>query len=393
MSSTKLLSTFNATKPLFLCLAGLAMALTATPGLGQGHIHELYYNDSNWVDSDLTSVTGANPASAFAGMAGFVTTPNNQLHVYYQDEFGNIHQFYFDSSSWIDQDLTNLTGGATSRSGGSGMSGFSIGNAQYVYFVSWDQHVHEYSFVGNWVDNDLTAETGGALADAAWQGNQIVAFVTTPNNERHIYFVAGNGTVHQLYFNGSNWFDQNLTSLSRGAKARANSFRSWMGGCGVGNHQYVFFVAKNGHVHMYSFVNKWTDTDWTKRTGITGMDSVVGFAIPGTSRCEMYFNNGLLGNLEQLSYDDAHPANWTVSDLTSFTGASGSASGAVAFATTPNDQFHFYSVAGNGVDQFYFNGTNWIFQNLPGGNYWEPYGMAGFSVGNLQHVYYLASSN
>jgi hypothetical protein len=119
-----------------IALASL-LALPAIPALGQvGHIHELFYNNADWSDTDLTSLTGANSASSFAGMAAFVTSPNGQFHVYYQDEFSDIHEFYYNGSAWSDSDLTTVTGGAGALSGGSAMSGFSVGNFQYVYFVA-----------------------------------------------------------------------------------------------------------------------------------------------------------------------------------------------------------------------------------------------------------------
>jgi hypothetical protein len=40
-----------------ICLLGLAFALFAAPAFSQvGHIHELYYNESNWADKDLTAL-------------------------------------------------------------------------------------------------------------------------------------------------------------------------------------------------------------------------------------------------------------------------------------------------------------------------------------------------
>jgi len=139
--------------------------------------------------------------------------------------------------------------------------------------------------VNNWVDTDLTSKTSGALADSTLR---MVAFATSPNNQRHVYYVASDATIHQLYFNGSVWTDENLTRVTNGAKAP--NFAVAMAGCAIGNHQYVFFVSNTNHLHMYSYVNSWTDTDWTTRSGVTGKTSVTGFATPGTTWLRMYFN-------------------------------------------------------------------------------------------------------
>jgi len=137
---------YAAAKMLAVCLLGGMLALSASPALGQaGHIHELYYNNADWTDTDLTSLTGVYYASPFAGMTAYVTTPNGQFHVYYQDASGYIHQFYFNGTSWSDENLTVAARGVLALTSGSGMAGFSIGNYQYVYFVGGDKHIHEFA--------------------------------------------------------------------------------------------------------------------------------------------------------------------------------------------------------------------------------------------------------
>src|SRR5450755_2635656 len=61
-----------------LCSFGLLVSFAALPTFGQ-QIHELYYNGSQWTDQGLKS----GEANWFSGIAGFATTPNDQLHVYY----------------------------------------------------------------------------------------------------------------------------------------------------------------------------------------------------------------------------------------------------------------------------------------------------------------------
>jgi hypothetical protein len=103
----------------------------------------------------------------------------------------------------------------------------------------------------NWLDTDLTVKAHGVVASSI---NRLVAFATSPNNQRHVYFVATDATIHQLYFNGTLWSDENLTNATDGGKA--TPYATAMDGCAVGNHQYVFFVSNTGHLHMYSYVNR-----------------------------------------------------------------------------------------------------------------------------------------
>jgi hypothetical protein len=368
------------------------LALSSLPAECQvGHVHELYYNNANGIDTDLTQLTGATSVAGFAGMTALTTSPNGQFHVYYQDELDNIHQLYNNGSSWSDENLTAVARGVSARSGGSGMSGFSIGNFQYVYFVGSDLHVHEYSYVNNWVDTDLTARTNGASAGPAYQGKQIAA-VLTPNNQRHVYFVANTGPVHQLYFNGTNWTDENL-SASLGVYAEVNAPSVWISAVALGNFQYVYFASPDLHLHQFSYVNNWTNTDLTALTGHFTQGSVNAFANPTLSIIGIHYTDEN-AYLHELYYN----GNWTDQNLTDDTGfAFAPINGAVAFNTSPNNQIHLYTVAASGVGQFYWNGSAWLYENIRGGTSWQPKGiangLAGFAVGNLQHVYYVASSN
>jgi hypothetical protein len=369
------------------CLVALTLMLCTSPVFSQ-HIYQLSYTGPSWSwkNTDLSALTGSSGTGFYSGMTAFVTTPNNNFHLYYQDALNNIHQLYFNGLVWSDGNLTTATKGATALLTGSGISGFSIGNFQYIYFVGSDQHIHEYSYVDNWLDTDLTVKAHGVVASSI---NRLVTFATSPNNQRHVYFVATDATIHQLDFNGTLWSDENLTNVTGGGKAAP--YATAMGGCAVGNHQYVFFVSNTGHLHMYSYVNSWTDTDWTNRSGLTAFGSVTGFGIPETTKLRMYFDDASGYHLHQLSYDDANPNNWVTTDLTTQTGSGYVLPGfnSVGFATTPNDQLHFYTIAGATVAQYYFNGFSWSLGYLPAPTTNNSNGMAGFAMGNSQYVYYV----
>lgn len=382
------------TKRLFACALVLVLALLVGPAFGQ-HVHELYYNNSDWTDTDLTALTGG-PTVFQGGIAAFYTTPNDQLHVYYLSEPLSIHQLYNNGVSWSDEDLTAATGGQTPV-GFSSIAGFSIGGAQYIYFCGSDSVVHEYSYGNNgnfnWVDTALPTGGAGGKCYELYQG--LVAFATTPNNERHVYYEAGNGNssaIHQLYFNGSTWSNQNLTSITHGARAAEGS---WMSGFAIGNFQYVFFSASGkGHVHEYSYINSWTDQDLTVAGGgvATHLPSNAGtaaFVVPGTTQMEVYYEAEGNSDVHQMTFQNN---KWADTDLSSLTGVVDPNPGdqIIGFATTPNNQLHVYLRSNNptqSVDQLYYNGTAWSGEALPS----DPplnFGMAGFALGNSQRVYY-----
>src|SRR5215469_7552488 len=109
-------------KPLACCLVGLTLVLWAPQAFSQS-IHQLSYAGPNWTwtDTDLTSLTGSAEPGFYSGMTGFITTPNDQFHIYYQDGSNNIHQLYFSGNSWSDENLTTTTKGATALVSGSGI--------------------------------------------------------------------------------------------------------------------------------------------------------------------------------------------------------------------------------------------------------------------------------
>ena len=183
----------------FILGVGLGLALLVMPVFGQ-HVHQLYYNNIQWVDQDLTALTNGATPNSTTGIAAFYTTPNLQLHVYYGDINNHIHQLYYNGTRWSDEDLTGETGGMTAIPG-TEVSGFAIGNLQHVFFLGSDLHVHQlYYNNAIWADQDITAMGGGVVTDF----QNVLAFRTTPNNQFHVYYLANNNNaVHQLYFNGT----------------------------------------------------------------------------------------------------------------------------------------------------------------------------------------------
>jgi hypothetical protein len=91
------------------------------------------------------------------------------------------------------------------------------------------------------------------------------------------------------------------------------------------------------------------------------------------------------------------PKQWIDRDWTTTIGAPCDAyrGGIVAFPTTPNNQFHIFYAPSTEVYQIYYAGTAWSVEDLTSGTGHANHnsGMAGFAIGNLQHVYYVANSN
>lgn len=360
------------------------------------HVHHLYYNNVQWIDQDLTTLTGGGKPASFGAVTALYTMPNHQFHVYYTD--GNsqhVHQLYYNNTSWSDQDLTLITGGPAASL--YAISGFAIGNLQHVFYVGLDNHVHELNYNNsNWSDQDITATAGSTLANLA----PILAFATTPNGQFHVYYQdLNNLDLHQLYFNGTSWSDSDLTAITG-----ALCYTSWLSGFAVGNLQNVFcpgfgIFSNNLHMlHIYYNNSTWVYEDLTYKAGgfetpINLGSGVAAFRVPNSSQLEVY---GVTDDTHIHQFTGKN-GKWKDIDLTTSVGAptDNAFGGIVAFPTMPNDQFHAYYQPSSEVYQLYFNGSSWSYQDLTNGSGQasDNSGMAGFATGNLQHVFYLGLGN
>ena len=355
------------------------------------HIHHLWYNNASWQDIDLMNSTGnRGVAVSFGAIAAIHTTPNQQLHVYYVDGNSNhVHQLYYNGTTWSDEDITWFGGGISANP--FGLSAFAIGNFQYVFYVGSDSHVHMLNYNNSkWSDLDITTSAGGTLASA----NHLVAFATSPNNQFHVYYQDLNSVdLYQLYFNGSHWTHEDLTSEVGGAYCQTQ----WIAGYAVGNEQHLFCpgisnLSNNLHMIHIVYVDNWGYEDVTQESlDITPLPlrlgtGVAAFDVPGSSKNAFAFaSNSEMNWYANLGvwycFFPAGPAD-------------NQYGGIVAFRTVPNNQFHVYYAPNSEVYQLYNAGFGWNVEDLTGGRgQADPNGgMAGFAIGNLQHVFYMSTN-
>jgi len=376
-----------------ICILWTLLSLAALPALGQ-RVHQLSYNGSSWMDQNLNGAL----AGPYTGIAAFLTTPNDQTHVYYIDNNGfyHVHQLFFNGTSWEDQDLTVISGAAEGGYGSAQVAGFSVGNYQYVYYLGGQTgHVHQmlYNNIG-WSDVDLTALTGGPNA----QPDPLVAFTTSPI--LHVYYTDWSLHIHQLYSdNGTSWQDQDLTSITGGTTSESSPGRT--AGFNIDNFQYLYFVASTGHVHQFLYNNSsWSDEDLTvlsKSTPADARSDVQALLIPGMKKmCVFYISTD--GHIVELAANDNK--KWVKTDLSKKTLAPGPQSFHVAaFTTPPHNELHVFYVGYTTnfhVLQLYKpQSQSWTYEDmtaLTNGGIPESFysDIAGFSFQNNQYVYYVA---
>lgn len=117
----------------FIPAVGLSLALLVMPVFAQ-HVHQLYYNNVQSVDQDLTALTKSPTPNSNTGIPVFHTTPNLQLHVYYVDISNHVHNLFYNNKTWNDEDLTAEIGGMTATPT-TEISCLAIGNLQHVFYL------------------------------------------------------------------------------------------------------------------------------------------------------------------------------------------------------------------------------------------------------------------
>jgi hypothetical protein len=374
-----------------VCMIGIGIFLALFAGYSYGQqAHQLSYNNSVWADDNLNgSVT-----DAFSTVGAFTTAPNNGLHVYYQSHDDHIHQAYNVGGGWKDEDLTTEAK-AIKSSTGCNVVGFSLQNFQYVFYVGTDFHVHELLYNNSiWADTDLTVAGHGDKSN----GFEIVAFVTTPNNALHVYYSSANEDTEQLYNVGGGWANENLTTETR---APLNG-GGWMTGFSLNNFQYVYYYAADGDLHQLFYNNSsWSDEDLTALTGM-GQPNPPGemsaLVVPGTKKLRVYYIDR---NNHVIQLASTNNKKWIGADLTKKAKGplASPENGMVAFVTTPNNQIHvFYDSSTNHVNQLFLPtpAKKWSNTDLSataenGDSVRFATGMAGFSIANLQYVYYVGN--
>jgi hypothetical protein len=373
------------------CAFGLLLSLAALPAFGQ-QVHQLSYNNSYWADQNLNGVQ-AIPYP----LAAFITTPNDQSHVYYlsYSTSAHVHQLFYNGVSWSDEDLTALSGGPVAYGN---VTGFSVGNYQYVYYATPQGNVHQLLYNNsNWVDSDLTALAGSKSVVGLISG--LVAFTTTP--ALHVYYTddsgprGGGGDIHQLFSNdGVTWQDQNLTVLAGLDPIEGGGYLQ--SGFNVGNLQYLHYVDYGNDLHQLSYNNsKWSDADLSVSAKGGAFSSVTSFVIPGTKKMRLYYRRNTNFHLYQLA--SSNGIKWASTDLTKKSKGPlpDVDTSLLAYATTPNDGVHVFYISGSHVEQLYQpTATTWVNEDLTSegnGAYAASFsGLAGFSIQNEQFVFYQA---
>ena len=118
-------------------------------------------------------------------------------YVYYIGSDGGIDIWFWNGSSWANQDFGGTASPNSSPSAYTGPDG-----NHYVYYVGSDGGIHIWFWNGSqWQNQNLGGSVESGTSPAAYIG---------ANGNHYVYYVGSDGGIHIWFWNGSQWLNQNL---------------------------------------------------------------------------------------------------------------------------------------------------------------------------------------
>jgi len=347
-----------------------------------GNVHELYNDGNGWKHNNLTAIAQGSPPQAVTGSAldGYETQFNSQQHVNYLDASGNVHELYYDGSDWRHNNLTAIASGSPPPAASGGpLDGYSteFNSQQHVNYLDAAGNVHELYYDGSsWQHNNLSQISLGTPPPAG-PGSPLDGYSSEYNGQQHVNFLDSSGNAHELYYDGSNWRHNNLTALAvllagkasglpKGLASRAlDGYQSY-----YNSQQHINFIDAAGHVHELYYDGTWQENDLTLRADAAAYlpapaSPLDGYTTEYNSQQHVNYLD-LAGDVHELYYDGTdwlHNDLSVLADATAFPAAAGSALD--GYATEYNSQQHvnYLDAAGN-VHELYNDGNGWKHNNL-----------------------------
>ena len=314
------------------------------------HVYETFFTPgrTGWDFNDLTNLStpaGATMSLAKGPLVGFQTVSNRQQHVMYIGTPDNdIHELFFDGTTWHHRDLTSDTSSMQPAPDARQLVGFvtTFNQQEHIDYVSADGHVRELFFAADqqWHPSDLsqqafnTAPTTFPLAELlATTSSAIVGYETAFNSQQHIDFInALDHHIFELAFEADqNWHPRDLTNDAldppTDATAPPPDPASALDGypTAFNQQQHVDFIDANTH-HVWELAleadQHWHPTDLTAKSNAPAPNPaspLVGYQTTFNSQQHVDFIDGN-GDVQEMFFANN---NWLTNDLSVQTGLTG----------------------------------------------------------------------
>jgi fucose-binding lectin len=235
-------------------------------------VQELWRDASGWHHHDLTTDISA-PVPSRASAAAYLFGSQGTQHVVYVGTDCHVHELWWDSDGWHHHDLTLASGAPLARPGTS-PAGYvaPARGTQHVDYIGTDGQMHEVRWAGGaWARNDPTIS--GGLAAAAVVATGPTGYVSDTGEQR-IAYLAVDGHLHELTWDGYDWSDQSPSQLT-GTVVGSNAALASCQARSVGARHIVVVPQGGALVHDYwSDGQTWHHDDVAASSGGPGSDAV-----------------------------------------------------------------------------------------------------------------------
>jgi len=307
-----------------------------------------------WHASDLITLTNGPAVSRVSSLAGYATDYNRQHHIIYIGAESDVQELWY-GNGWNQADLTQISAAPTNVIGGSSVSGCAteFNNQEHVIYIGNDGNLWELWFSDRWRPNNLTATPGSTKP---LSGTPIIGYVTGFNQQQHVIYIGSGGRLCELFFDGS-WHRVDLTGATGTVPAAGGAVAAYV--TGFNNQQHVICFDAFNHVRELFFDGGWHPNDLTQDTNALAPLTIA--ALAGTNsefnRQQHVYYIDSNNHIHEFWFD----SQWHDTDITADAGAQAfpPAAGATldAYATEYNQQLHVNYVGGdNQLHELWFDG-------------------------------------
>lgn len=227
------------------------------------HVYQLWYSGT-WQIRDLTALAGAPLAAPRSALTDTFNSTVNTQEVKYIGTDQHVYAFFYNGLTWQIADLTSFTGAPLAAPGSALAANFNpVGNVQEAVYLGSDQHVHQLWYNGNWNTNDLTVSAGAPLA---LPGSALSDEFNPISNTQHVTYLDIDQHVHVLYFTGT-WQHVDVSAQS-GAPVALPGTPLVSTFDRLSNAMEIEYLGTDQHVHQLFYTGTvWTTNDLTSQTG------------------------------------------------------------------------------------------------------------------------------
>ncbi|EWT05350.1 hypothetical protein N864_05185 [Intrasporangium chromatireducens Q5-1] len=196
--------------------------------------------DFGWLNSDLTPYLAGTHPSLPPTAYGF--TSQRTHHLLYTGSDEHVHELWKGPSGGFHHNDLTASSKSSARAAGVPV-GFANdpGNRQVVSYVATDGHLHQLTWDGSWHEQDLTSTVGGVAPSS---GAVPTGYLYPSEGTLHVNYVGVDDHIHEYWQDGTGWHPNDLTTATGVLASRSNPAAYVM----PDNTQHVVFVDDNRHV-------------------------------------------------------------------------------------------------------------------------------------------------